>query len=58
MAIVGVIVALYGTHRYRVAHRAIVADQPAPLSPSFALAMGDGLAIIGLIVAGALFAYR
>jgi putative membrane protein len=58
MAIVGVIVALYGTHRYRQAHRAIEADQPAPLSPRIALLMGDALAIIGLIVAGALYAYR
>lgn len=58
MAIVGVIVALYGTHRYRVAHRAIEADQPAPLSPRVALLIGDALAIIGLIVAGALYAYR
>jgi putative membrane protein len=58
MAVVGVIVALYGTHRYRQAHRAIEADQPAPLSPRIALIMGDALAIIGLIVAGALFAYR
>jgi putative membrane protein len=58
MAIVGVVVALYGTHRYRVAHRAIVADQPAPLPPRIALIIGNALAIIGLIVAGALYAYR
>jgi putative membrane protein len=58
MAIVGVIVALYGTQRYRVAHRAIAADQPAPLSPRIALFIGDALAIIGVMVAGALYAYR
>ncbi len=58
MAVAGVIMALYGTHRYRQAHRAIEADQPAPLSPRIALLIGDGLAIIGLIVAGALYAYR
>jgi putative membrane protein len=58
MALVGVIVALYGTYRYRVAHRAIVADQPSPLSPRAALLIGDALAIIGLIVAATLFASR
>lgn len=58
MALVGMIVAFYGTYRYRVAHRAIVADQPSPLSPRAALLIGDALAVIGLIVAAALFAYR
>jgi putative membrane protein len=58
MALVGVVVALYGTYRYRVAHRAIVADQPSPLSPRAALLIGDALAIIGLIVAATLFASR
>lgn len=58
MALVGVILALYGTYRYRVAYRAIVADQPAPLSPRAALLIGDALGIIGLVVAATLFAYR
>lgn len=58
MAVVGVIVALYGTRRYGQAHRAIQADQPSPLPPRIALIIGDALAIIGLIVAGALYAYR
>lgn len=58
MAVMGVIVALFGTYRYRQAHRAIASDQPSPLSPRIALFMGDALAIIGLIVAAALYEYK
>jgi len=58
MAAVGILVALYGTRRYAIAHAAIRDDKAAPMPPAVAILSGAVLAAIGLVVAIALFAFK
>ena len=58
MALSGVAIAVYGAHRYRQAHDAILADQAAPMPVRAASALGVILAIIGFIVALTLLLFK
>jgi putative membrane protein len=58
MAIVGIVVALYGSMRYATTVKAIERNEDAGMPVWAAVTGGVTAAVIGVIVAGALFAFR
>jgi putative membrane protein len=58
MAAIGLLVALYGARRYASAYAAISAGKTSPMPPSVAIGLGVLLALIGLVVAVALLAFK
>jgi putative membrane protein len=58
MAMMGVVVAVYGVWRYSQTYRAIIAGAPAPMSPRAAAVIGVTMAVIGVAVAVALFLFK
>ena len=58
MAVIGLIIALYGARRYAVAYAAISEGTTAPMPPSAAVLIGSILGLVGLVVSVALLAFK